>query len=183
MKTIVLVNGVARSGKDTFAEFLKTYLTDTLNPLIVPNAQGVKSVASQVYGWDGNKDERGRSLLIGITNVVYNYSPYFWEKYSESSIKKLETLLKTTFDTIIVPDFRYKNTYDYYVNRGFKVITIYVVRPDFDNELGVNKYDVSEMPMEIDFDFAIKNDSDLESLENKAKDVADAIQSMIRKGN
>ena len=182
MKTIVLINGVARSGKDTFAEFLKTHLTKDLNPLIVPNAQGVKSVASQVYGWDGNKDERGRSLLIGITNIGYNYSPYFWEKYSESSIKKLEAITNTTFNTIIVPDFRYKNTYDYYVNRGFKVITIYVVRPDFDNELGVNKYDVSEMPMDIDFDFAIKNDSDFQALENHAKHVAEVINSMTREG-
>ena len=72
MKTIVLINGVARSGKDTFAEMLVPYLCEDKKGFILPNAFGVKEVASRVYGWDGDKDERGRSLLIDITNIGIN---------------------------------------------------------------------------------------------------------------
>lgn len=179
MRTIVLINGVARSGKDTFADYLKSHLEthDGFSPIIIPNAQTVKIIASKVYGWDNNKDERGRSLLIDITNTGYKYDKYFWEKNSLHHLAQMEGLTKTNYNFMLVPDFRYKNTYDFYVQKGFNVICIYVVRPDFDNELGVNKYDVSEMPMDIEFDYVVKNDADLDALEVQAKLIAQSIKS------
>lgn len=177
MKTIVLINGVARSGKDTLAELLMPYLCDQdQTGFILPNALSVKEMAKNVYGWDGEKDERGRSLLIDITNTGYKYDPMFWEKRAVSHLKHVEKGLNTAFDYVIVPDFRYPVTQRYYIACGYRVVTIYIVRPEFDNELGVNKFDVSEMPMDIDFDFVVKNDSDLEALEEYAKRIAKEIR-------
>ena len=176
MKTIVLINGVARSGKDTFAEMLVPYLCEDKKGFILPNAFGVKEVASRVYGWDGDKDERGRSLLIDITNTGYKYDPMFWEKYATNHLKSLEKQINQKFDYVVVPDFRYPITEQYYTNLGYRVVTIYVARPDYDNELGVNKYDVSEMPMAIDFDYTVINDSDLNNLEEYAKRIAKDIR-------
>ena len=177
MKTIVLINGIARSGKDTFAEMLVPHLCGTdKTGFILPNAFGVKEVASKVYGWNGVKDERGRSLLIDITNTGYKYDPMFWEKYANNHLKSLEKQINQNFDFVVVPDFRYPITQRYYIALGYRVITIYVARPDFDNELGVNKYDVSEMPMDIDFDYTVINDSDLEALEEYAKRIAKDIR-------
>lgn len=176
-KTIVLINGVARSGKDTFAEMLVPHLCkESETGFILPNAFGVKSVASNVYGWNGEKDERGRSLLIDVTNTGYKYDPMFWEKYAHKHLKTLEARLNQEFDYVIVPDFRYPITQRYYIALGYRVVTIYIVRPDFDNELGVNKYDVSEMPMDIEFDYVVKNDSNLDALEEYAKRIAQDIR-------
>lgn len=177
MKTIVLINGVARSGKDTFAEMLVPYLCNNdKTGFILPNAFGVKEVASKVYGWNGDKDERGRSLLIDITNTGYKYDSMFWEKYANNHLKCLEKQIKHKFDYVVVPDFRYPITQQYYNALGYRVVTIYVARPDYDNELGVNKYDVSEMPMDIDFDYTVINDSDLENLKEYAKRIAKDIR-------
>ncbi len=177
MKTIVLINGVARSGKDTFAEMLVPYLCNSdKTGFILPNAFGVKEVASKVYGWNGDKDERGRSLLIDITNTGYKYDSMFWEKYANNHLKCLEKQIKHKFDYVVVPDFRYPITQQYYNALDYRVVTIYVARPEYDNELGVNKYDVSEMPLTIDFDYIVINDSDLENLKEYAKHIAKDIR-------
>ena len=177
MKTIILINGVARSGKDTFAEFLQSHLEkfNNTHSMVLPNALGVKKIAKSVYEWNEEKDERGRQLLIDITNTGYNYDVHFWEKFSENTIEGLEVMSKKEFTHVIVPDFRYKNTYNYYVERGYNVITIMVVRPNHDNELGALKLDISEQPMNLKFNHYINNSGTLEDLEHQAKFVAEFI--------
>ena len=173
MKTIVLINAVARSGKDTFAEMLVSCLNHQNKlGIILPNALGVKEVASKVYGWNGDKDEKGRSLLIDITNTGYKYDKYFWENYSNQHLRHLEKMVNYKFDYVLVPDFRYPVTKTYYECLGYRVVTIYIARPEFDNELGVNKYDVSEMPLDVEFDFTVLNDSDLDNLRVYARHIS-----------
>lgn len=181
MKTIILINGVARSGKDTFAEMLIPYLCpyvhedDNKTGIILPNAFGVKEIARNVYGWDGEKDERGRGLLLDVTKTGYNYDPMFWEKVAVSHLKQLEIRLNKRFDFVVVPDFRYPVTQRYYMACGYNTITIQVTRPDHDNELGIHKNDVSEQDLGIEFDYHVVNDSTIEDLDLKAREVAKSI--------
>lgn len=180
-KTIVLINGVARSGKDTFAEMIIPHLCENdKTGFILPNAFGVKEVASRVYGWDGEKDERGRGLLLDVTKTGYNYDPMFWEKYAHRHLKHMESTMKSSFDFVVVPDFRYPITQRYYIACGLKVITINIIRPNHDNDLGVHKTDVSEQDLGIDFDFVVIN-SDLEYLESQAKVIANILKNKVGK--
>lgn len=176
-KVIILINGVARSGKDTFAEYLQKHLSENTDnrSTIQPNACGVKNVASKVYGWNGEKDEKGRKLLIDITNTGYSYDPVFWEKYAVEHLRRFEHMWNTFFNYVIVPDFRYKNTYDFYTKKGYKVFAIHITRPNHDNKLGELKNDVSELPLDVPFKYNVLNNGSLEQLEEQAKIVASHI--------
>ena len=68
---IILIHGKARSGKDTVAEMIRNNCkVRGLSSAINSNAHSVKEVAREVFSWDGVKDERGRRLLIDITNIL-----------------------------------------------------------------------------------------------------------------
>lgn len=166
MKTkIILIHGKARSGKDTVADMIKQNCSIRgLTCSISPNARPVKEIATRIFGWDGEKDERGRGLLIDITNAGYNYDPNFWEK------ENVTHYVDDSNNLILVPDFRYETTYNYYKTFcevfGHELITLHVVRPDHDNELGKLKEDISETHLAtFDFDFVINNTGTIEDLE------------------
>lgn len=170
MLKFILINGKAMSGKDTFAKYLSEYLlVMEKQPFIFHNATYVKLVAEKIFGWDKVKDNKGRKLLIDISNTGYDYDKYFWEK-------KTEEILINKFNTknvyVIIPDFRYKNTYEYFKNK-YKVLTIRIDR-DFDNNLSNElKNDKSEKLIDIDFDFIIKNNESLDNLREQAKYLCD----------
>jgi hypothetical protein len=167
--TIVLVNGKAGSGKDTVCEFLEKELNSRrVRTFIVGNADAVRRLARNAYGWNDVKDDKGRQLLIDITNAGYNYDPYFWERESKETVNRYSYVGLTPKDTVIlVNDWRYKNTYDFWGREQCRVITIRVSR-------GVEKCtpyaetiknDKSEVGLDnFCFEHFILNDGSLEDL-------------------
>lgn len=149
---IILINGKARSGKDTLASLIKGRLKDK-KVLIRANAQSVKDCARKYFNWNGDKDDKGRQLLINITNIGYNADPYLWER------KTLEyALAKDVYDYLIITDWRYTSTYDYFKQQDYEVITILRQR-DIDNGLSDNlKNDISEQGFNIVYDFEVRGD-------------------------
>lgn len=173
MLKFILINGKAGSGKDTFAKFLNEYLfLLEKKPLIVHNASYVKAIAEKIFGWDKKKDNKGRKLLIDITNAGYNYDEYFWERKTEDFIlKKLYNAGSINNVYVIIPDFRYKKTLDYFKSK-YKVFTIKIER-DFDNKLDDKlKNDISEN-LDIDFDLVVYNNGTLDELKEQAKIVCE----------
>lgn len=169
MRHIILLNAKARHGKDTFAVYLAEELKKrNLSYLISHNAASVKDLAYDYFDWDGIKDDKGRGLLIDITNTGYKYDPYFWEKKNKINI--LER------DFYIIPDWRYIKTLEYFKNKGYKITTVHIDRTNFENNLGESlKNDSSERGFNsFEFDFEIKNES-LENLKTYAKIVIDNI--------
>ena len=79
MKTLI-ISGKAGHGKDTVANFMKEVLEKEGNRVIVCHyGDAVKWVIRDYFNWDGQKDERGRSLLQKIgTDVVRASYPNFW---------------------------------------------------------------------------------------------------------
>lgn len=72
MKKIFIINGAARSGKDTFVETVRE-----VSGIILHNISSVGNVkeAATILGWDGKKDERGRQFLSDLKDIsskVYN---------------------------------------------------------------------------------------------------------------
>ena len=69
---IITISGKAQHGKDTTAEMLKKKLEELqYKVLIIHYADYVKYVCRQYFNWDGNKDEKGRTILQQVgTNLA-----------------------------------------------------------------------------------------------------------------
>lgn len=157
-RTIILINGKARCGKDTLAKILYRNLASYVNGNIgiLPNASSVKELAFQEFMWNRLKDDKGRRLLIDITETGYKYDPYFWEK------KTIQKILNNNFKVTFIPDWRYYNTYQFFKDCGFNVITIHLERTHLNNELSEElQNDISEQGFDPQlYDYNIINSSD-----------------------
>lgn len=163
-KKLILINAKARAGKDTLATYIYKELERIGKTcLISHNADAVKTLAYEYFNWDGNKDDKGRKLLIDITETGYNSDEFFWEK--KNGMNDIDR------DVYQIPDFRYMTTYTYFKNKGYDIVTVHIERPGFDNGLSDNlKNDISEQGLDLKFDYNIVTDS-LEFLETTAKEI------------
>ncbi len=161
----ILISGKARSGKDQSAIFIKNYIEKTLNKkaIIVKYGDFLKSFLEKSIGWDGKKDEKGRSLLQywGTDIIRSNY------KYAFTDM--MLALLKgicNQFDYFIISDVRFPNELDE-IKNNFESISLRIER---DNSMSIltkkQKLHPSEIVMDnCDFDAYIYNNKDLNTLE------------------
>jgi len=168
MKNIFLISGEAQHGKDSVAAFLRMKLPG--NTLILHNADYLKYIAREYMGWDGNKDEEGRTLLqqLGTEKVRWGLKkPLFW---TERVCDVIE-LMQDDYDYFCVPDTRYLNEI-YYPMARFpnRIFTIRVYRLNFDNGLTPEqKSHISERELvSFKHDFEIFSET---GLDNLAKEV------------
>lgn len=72
-KSIVIINGTGGAGKDTFVSFCSE-ITGVLN---VSTVDKVKEAAKVLVGWNGEKDEISRKLLVDLKqlSIAYNDAP------------------------------------------------------------------------------------------------------------
>lgn len=120
MNTIILVSGLAGSGKTTFAEMLKGLYQRFY---IASFAEPIKRVATTVYAWDGNKDDRGRKLLQDIGTIGRDYDENIW-------IKKLcykADVVHAVGRPVVVDDWRYPNEYSYLFHAGYDVVKVRII--------------------------------------------------------
>lgn len=167
MKQIFLISGEAQHGKDSTANFLKQKLKG--KTLILHFADYLKFIAKNYMGWDGNKDEKGRTLLqtLGSEKVrVGLKKPLYWAERVCDAIE----ILENDYDYFCVPDCRYLNEI-YFPKARFpnKITTIRVHRLNFDNCLTPEqKNHMSEIEL-LDFkhDYDIYSESGLNNLERE----------------
>lgn len=149
---IILINGKARSGKDTLASHIKGKLSDK-KVLVRGNARTVKDCARKYFNWDGKKDTKGRQLLIDITNLGYKQDKYHWDRLTLDY-----ALQRDNYDYLIIPDWRYMSTYEFLKEEGYDVITIHRQR-DIDNNLHSSlKNDISEQGFDMTYDLEVRGD-------------------------
>jgi len=119
---IFLISGKAGSGKSTFAGFCKEHFSNTQ---VMPIASSIKSIEREM-GWDGNKDAKGRKLLIELGKIGRDYDPDMW-------IRKLIDNIETRCGLVCVDDWRFKNEYEYIYNHtDADIVTIRIVRDYID---------------------------------------------------
>ena len=171
-KKIILISGKAQHGKSTSANMIKAYLDEkTAKKSVIFNyADLLKFYCTQYFGWNGNKDDDGRSLLQRVgTDLVRSIDNNYWVNALKSFIK----LFGSEFDTIIVGDCRFKNEIlsDYssiaFLNAlGYDAIHVRISRPGFNNGLTqAQKQHVSETDLdEVKPDYLIVNNGGLRDL-------------------
>lgn len=130
MKRIILIGGRAGSGKNTVAEMIKSHLATKNNKaMIVGNGDKVREYARKYFKLaDYKGDSEGRKIMIGITDMMYDLYPNYFEKATEEIIEA-----NSDIDTFIVCDWRYPCTHEYFKNKGYKVHSMYLKRGNYYN--------------------------------------------------
>lgn len=130
---ILTISGQAQHGKDTTAQILKEKLEKLqYKILIIHYADFVKYVCKQYFNWDGNKDEKGRTILQYVgTDLARARRNTIWVEVAELFI----SVFGNDFDYILIPDTRFLNEINYLKDKGYNVTTIKVNRINFENSL------------------------------------------------
>jgi hypothetical protein len=150
MRHIGLI-GLAGSGKDTAAEALeKTHCRYAF-------AGRLKSIA-RLFGWDGQKDERGRALLQDLGMAGRKYDQDIWV----NGIKRLlgPEVLKSK---LVFTDVRFQNEADYIRSIGGTIVRI--VRPGQAAENHESELNQSAVAADIE----VVNDGTIEDLHQKIR--------------
>ena len=88
----------------------------------------VKYVCKTFFGWDGKKDEKGRTLLQRVgTDKIRAVSPDYWVDF----IVSILDIFCDEWDYVLIPDTRFPNEYEIYETYGMDAILLRVVRPNF----------------------------------------------------
>jgi len=155
-KRIIIINGTGGAGKDTFVSFCSE-IEKVLN---VSTVDKVKEAAKILVGWNGEKDEISRKLLVDLKqlSIAYNDAP---TKY----IVKMSEEFKNSDDKIMFVHIREAEE----IEKAKKLLnakTLLITNPRVklivsnDSDGKVNDYK---------YDYYLENDGTLEDLKEKAK--------------
>lgn len=161
---IICISGKAQHGKDSTANCLKSSLeNDGYKVLIAHYGDLVKYFCHTFFGWDGNKDEVGRTILQQVgTNTVRAKQPNYWVDF----LKSVLILFPNEWDYVLIPDCRFPNEVDA-MREMFDTKLIRVIRPNFESPLTPEQQaHPSETAMDdYHADFYIKNIGTLSDLQ------------------
>lgn len=164
---ILCISGKAQHGKDTCASIIfDKVIADGKKALIIHNADLLKFMCKQLFGWNGEKDEYGRHLLQYVgTDIIREKEPNFWINF----IKKITELFDSEWDYMIIPDCRFPNEIECLKDGKHTVRHIRVVRKNFNSPLTEEQQKhPSETALDnIEPDYYIYNDGTLDELKTK----------------
>lgn len=156
-KEVIIINGTGGSGKDTFVEFCSEFA----NVTNISSVDKVKEAAKILVGWNGEKDEKSRKLLVDLKQLSIEYND-FPSKY-----------IKQKYDEFMESDSNYLFIHIREIDEIEKVKkmlgakTMLVKNPRValitSNNSDGNVYNYN-------YDYVIENDGTLEDLKQKAKE-------------
>lgn len=172
---IVTISGKAGSGKDTAGLIMQKIMQQEyhISGVITHYGDPVKMVAEKYFGWDGEKDEKGRTLLQYIGNdKVRCYNPDLWVDF----IMGLAVAFYDEWDCMIIPDTRYRNEIE--IPDG--IFPTYTVRVKTDTPRIAMTEEQKQNPSETSLDdfpfqYEIDNNGTLEALEAQVREVVSSI--------
>jgi hypothetical protein len=169
---VILLSGTAESGKTTVASMLKKKLEeDNKKCLIINFADALKFIAKTYFGWDGVKNEAGRKILQQLgTDVVRKRNPRFWIDFVLNFIR----VFNIDYDYFLVGDVRFSNEKYCFIEAKMDVLSINVVRLDFENKLTEEqKNHPSEKGLVGFFDYTLSSKSGLDNLSKEVDKLYD----------
>lgn len=162
---IFLISGRAQNGKDSLADILIKKLNG--KSIKIAMADYLKFMATKYYGWDGNKDEKGRSLLqwLGTDKIREELG---WETFHVERVCQDIKIIENEYDYVFIPDVRFKNEM-YYTQAMFpdKTTSINIYRLNFESSLTKEQQlHRSEIELaDFTFDYCIYSENGLDKLE------------------
>ena len=126
----------------------------------------VKYICREFLGWDGKKDEAGRSLLQYVgTDAVRAKDPNYWVNFLVDIIR----FFGDRWDYFIIPDCRFPNEVECMSKAGIESIHLRVTRPGFVSTLTEEQQKhPSETALDsYHYNYGIENDGSLDDLREK----------------
>lgn len=152
-KYVFITNGMARSGKDTFAQILNKYIPTKKISSITP----VKNIAL-LCGWNGAKEEKDRKFLSDLKRLLIEYNDMPFHS-TEKAIN--DFLFNDNEHEVLLIDIREPEEIDKVV-KAHNAITIFIqndrVKNVVSNLSDANVYNYT-------YDYIIKNNGTLEEFE------------------
>lgn len=159
---VITISGKAQAGKDTTARLLKDQLNSEGHSVLITHyADLLKYQATTLFGWNGKKDDAGRTLLQRLgTDIVRAKNPNYWVDY----LVDMLWIYEDQWDYVLIPDARFPNEIEA-MKLEFHGIALRVVS-DFDNGLtDEQKNHPSETALDdYEFDYTIINDRTIPGL-------------------
>ncbi len=133
--TIICISGKAEHGKTTFRNFVSDYLTVAgINHAKLSYGNYVKFVAKEFFGWDGKKDEAGRTLLQWIgTDWTKSKDRDYWIKCAMRDVDMFSDATRWRY--VLIDDCRFEEEISLWENSGYRVITTRVKRLEYTSSL------------------------------------------------
>ena len=164
MRYLIVVNGFAGSGKDTFCGYCEDHLYRKDKITLIKHSSDFAKTILFLMGWDGKKTPETRKLLADI--VAFGES-------TGSNLKELFGFIDRNekLDVIFYHERNpkeIKQIVDYYkCDQEITVFTLFVKRDV--NEAEKDRWGIQN----FNYDIEVLNDGTLEDLEKAAKDVCD----------
>lgn len=177
---IFTLSGEAQNGKDSVADIMMKKLRG--RSIKIAMADYLKFIATKYYGWDGEKDERGRTLLqeLGTEKIRVELG---WDTFHAERVCQDIKIIQDLYDYVFIPDARFVNEIRYTQAKfPHKVVTIHVTREDFVSPLTKEQQNhKSERDLDdFQFDYYISSGSGLDVLERQ---VDETFEKVIRNLN
>lgn len=160
-KQIFITNGMARCGKDTFAEFLN----EIVSTLKYSSIDKVKIIA-RMCGWDGGKTEKDRKFLSDLKMLTSEYSDM---AFADIRKKIFEFLDKDFEHQVLLIDIREPEEVER-VKKAFGAKTILI---NNENVKIINSNPADANVFNYEYDFIIDNSSTLEAFKNEVQKFAE----------
>jgi hypothetical protein len=162
---IVGLSGKAQSGKDTVgAAFVNKH-----EFIRVASADALKRIAMRTFGWDGEKDARGRKFLQDLATAVRGYDPDFWINITLKEIQRQNDSERNN-KNFVITDLRYTNEANSLKKAGAILIRIEregIELFDHESETQLDNYD--------GFDYLISNNDSISKLEQRVETILNRI--------
>ena len=152
---LIVINGCANSGKDSFANFACESEYPVYN---FSTVDFIKEKALEM-GWDGAKDERGRRLLSDIKDALSLYDDIPFKKVLEK-IKQVKEE-----NAIIFVHSREPKDIAHWVEQT-QAKTLFIRRPAAEDEEHNNHAD--KEVFNYDYDYVYSNEGSLSDLKEEA---------------
>lgn len=154
-KSIVIINGTGGAGKDTFVSFC----ADFVKVFNVSSVDKVKEAANILVGWNGEKDEKSRKLLVDLKRlgIEYNDAP---TKY----VKSMADNFKNSDNDLMFVHIRESEEIEK-TKKMLNAKTLLITNPRVQT---ITSNDSDGKVNEYNYDYYILNDGTLEDLKNKA---------------
>lgn len=171
---VICISGKAQHGKDTTAGYLKEFLEASGKKVLIAHyGDLVKYVCKTFFGWDGEKDEKGRTILQYVgTDVVRTKEPDYWVAF----IGSILDLFPDEWDYVLIPDCRFPNEVEA-MKDFFDAVHIRVLRQNFVSPLTEEQQKhPSETALDnYPYDYLFFNDRDLEWHRETCRSFADGL--------
>ena len=167
---MIVINGVAVSGKDKFVSFFKDIAESELRIKNYSSIDRVKQIAEICFGWDGKKEDKSRRFLSEMKRIWtdFNDGPYdnITSKididYKWAKNKGKDTSKNVYFLHIREPQEISKIKKHY----GFDCVTLLIKKdvefiPNNDSDKNVEQ---------LDYDYVVDNNKSVKDLKKRAEE-------------